>query len=207
MSNVLMIKANDRPLEQSVTVQMYETFVKTYRDTHPDDVVTELDLFALNLPNYGNTALTALFKRSQGQELTPEETNIADLVRIHIDQFLASDKVVIAFPLWNYAAPAPLITYLSYLAQAGTMFRYTPEGPVGLAGGRKVVLLNARGGIYSTEDMAPFEGAIRFVKSNLMLWGITPEEIIIEGHNQMPAEAKNIIQKGLDQTAKYAVTF
>ena len=43
MSNVLIIKANDRPLEQSVTVQMYETFVKTYRDTHPDDVVTELD--------------------------------------------------------------------------------------------------------------------------------------------------------------------
>lgn len=65
------------------------------------------------------------------------------------DQFLATDKIVIAFPLWNFATPAPVTTYISYLTRAGKTFTYTVEGPVGHAGDKKIVLLNARGGVYS----------------------------------------------------------
>ncbi|CAM3205783.1 hypothetical protein PATA110615_23335 [Paenibacillus taichungensis] len=100
-----------------------------------------------------------------------------------MDQFLTADKVVIAFPLWNFLAPAPLITYISYLAQAGKTFKYTPEGPIGLVGDKKAMLLTARGGVYSSGPMGTIESASKPTKAVVGLFGINVEEVIIEGHN------------------------
>ena len=60
--------------------------------------------------------------------------------------------------------PAPLVNYISHLAQASKTFEYTAEGPVGLAGDKKVVLLNARGGDYSSEPMATAEWRLNLFK-------------------------------------------
>ncbi|MNI34787.1 FMN-dependent NADH-azoreductase 1 [compost metagenome] len=208
MSKVLFVKANDRPVEQSTSVQMYETFLKSYQESNPGDVVTELDLYNVELPYYGNAAITALYKASQGYELTAEEQQLAGLVNSYLDQFLAADKVVFAFPLWNFTVPAPLITYISYLSQAGKTFKYTAEGPIGLAADKQVVLLSARGGDYSNEQMAAMEMAVKYVQTSLGFWGIhNPEVVVIEGHNQYQDRAKDIVAAGLTQTAELAGRF
>lgn len=104
--------------------------------------------------------------------------------------------------------PAPLITYLSYLAQAGKTFRYTETGPVGLVGSKEVALLNARGGVYSNEEMAALEMAANLVRTTMAFWGITqPVEVIIEGHNAAPDQADAIISEGLENVKKAAVAF
>ncbi|MEK8130523.1 FMN-dependent NADH-azoreductase [Paenibacillus filicis] len=207
MSHILLVKANDRPVEQAVSVKMYEAFLNAYKESHPGDVITELDLYEENLPYYGNTAITGLYKLSQGWELTPEEASVTAKVNGYLEQFLAADKVVLAFPLWNFMAPAPLITYISYLAQAGKTFKYTAEGPVGLVPDKKVVLLNARGGVYSVEPMASIESAVKPLKAALGLFGIKAEEIIIEGHNQFQDRSAAIVSEGLEQVAKAASVF
>ncbi|MGE6379452.1 FMN-dependent NADH-azoreductase [Peribacillus muralis] len=208
MSKVLFVKSNDRPAEQSISVKMYETFLNAYKEANSNDEITELDLFELNLPYYGNTAITALYKRSQGMELTEEEVKIADIVQQYLNQFLAADKVVFAFPLWNATVPAPLITYISYLAQAGTTFKYTAEGPVGLAGGKKVALLNARGSDYALPEMNAAEMAEKYVTMNLNLWGIKElETVIIQGHNQYPDKTQDIVANGLAKVAETAAKF
>lgn len=208
MTKVLFVKVNDRPAEQAISSKMYDTFLQTYKETHRADEVTELDLFKEELPYYGNTAITGLYKRNQGLELTAEEENAAKLVDQYLNQFLAMDKVVFAFPLWNSTVPAPLITYLSYLAQAGKMFNYTAEGPVGYAGDKKVMLLNARGSDYALEGMASAEMAVNLVKTIIGLWGINnPETVVIEGHNQYPDRTQKIIADGLENVAKAAEAF
>ncbi|MCK1982936.1 MULTISPECIES: FMN-dependent NADH-azoreductase [Peribacillus] len=208
MSKVLFVKSNDRPADQAISVKMYETFLNTYKEANSNDEITELDLFKLNLPYYGNTAITALYKRNQGMELTEEEVEIADIVQQYLNQFLAADKVVFAFPLWNATVPAPLVTYISYLAQAGTTFKYTAEGPVGLAGGKKVALLNARGSDYALPGMDAGEMAEKYVTMNLNLWGITnPETVVIEGHNQYPDRSQDIVAEGLTKVAETAAKF
>lgn len=149
-----------------------------------------------------------VYKRSQGLELTAEETKAANLVDQYLNQFLAADKIVLAFPLWNASVPAPLVNYISYLAQTGKTFKYTAEGPVGLAGDKKVVLLNARGADYSSEPMASAELAVKYVQANLGLWGITnPELVVIEGHNQYPDRAEEIVADGLEKVVKTAAKF
>ncbi|WP_260287763.1 FMN-dependent NADH-azoreductase [Peribacillus aracenensis] len=208
MSKVLFVKVNDRPLDQSVSAKMYDVFLQNYRVANGSDEIVELDLFKEGLPFYGNDAITGVYKRNQGFELTAEEEKAANLVEKYLDQFLSMDKIVFAFPLWNKTVPAPLTTYLSYLTQAGRMFNYTAEGPVGYAGDKKVMILNARGGDYSLDTMAPAEMAVNLVKNIINIWGIkNPEEVIIEGHNMYPERSKEIITTGLENVIRAASKF
>ncbi|KHF38972.1 FMN-dependent NADH-azoreductase [Halalkalibacter okhensis] len=208
MANVLFIKANSRPIEQAVSVKLYHTFLDQYKESNPNDVITELDLFEENLPYYDTDKINGMFKLAKGMELTASEQEATELVNRYLNQFLEADKVVIAFPLWNFTVPAVLHTYLDYLAQAGKTFRYTAEGPEGLLTGKEVVLLNARGGVYSEGPAAAAEMAVNYVKTMLNFWGISnPTTVIIEGHNQFPDQAEEIIEKGLKQAADVAKEF
>ncbi|WP_416148490.1 FMN-dependent NADH-azoreductase [Salipaludibacillus sp. HK11] len=208
MTKVLFIKANSRPVEQSVSVKLYNTFLENYKQAHPEEEVTELDLFEENLSYYDNEKITAMFKQSSGMELTPSEQQAADHVSKYLNQFLAADKVVFAFPLWNFTIPAVLHTYFDYLAQAGKVFKYTENGPVGLLTGKKVALVNARGGVYSEGPAKSNEMAVTFVTNMLQFWGITDiETVIVEGHNQFPDKAEALIEEGIQKTAAVAQTF
>jgi FMN-dependent NADH-azoreductase len=208
VANVLFVKANGRPADQAVSVKLYDSFIKSYRESHPSDSITELNLFEEELPYYDNAMMTGLFKLSKGMETTSEEKGAADIANRYLDQFLAADKVVFAFPLWNFTIPAQLLTYLFYLNQAGKTFKYTPEGPVGLAGDKKVVLLNARGGVYSEGPAVGMEMSVNYVRNIMSFWGITDvETVIVEGHNQFPDRSQQIVEAGLSQAAQVAAGF
>lgn len=208
MANVLFIKANNRPADQSVTVKLYESFVQTYRETHKDDIITELNLFEADLPYYDNDMLNGLYKLGQGYPVTPEEQKAADLANTYLDQFLNADKIMIAFPLWNLTVPAQLVTYIAYLSQAGKTFKYTDQGAVGLLGDKKVALLQSRGGVYSEGPMASMEMSMNLVKGMLGFWGIlNTEDVIVEGHNQFPDRAEQIVQDGVKRAAELASKF
>lgn len=208
MSQVLFVKANNRPAEQSATVKLYESFLQTYKETHPHDEIIELNLFELDLPYYDLDMLNGLFKVNNGIPTTPEEQKAADLANGYLEQFLNADKVVFAFPLWNFTIPAQLLTYLFYLNQAGKTFKYTEQGPVGLVGGKKVALLQARGGVYSEGPMSALEMSLNYVKNTLAFWGINdPEAVVVEGHNQFQDRAEEIIQDGVKRAAVLAAKF
>ncbi|PLR82912.1 FMN-dependent NADH-azoreductase [Bacillus canaveralius] len=208
MANVLFVKANSRPAEQAVSVQLYEAFLNSYKESHPEDQITELDLFAENLPYYDTDKINGMFKLGRGLELTPEEQQATELVNKYLDQFIAADKVVFGFPLWNFTIPAVLHTYFDYLGQAGKTFRYTQEGPEGLLSDKQVVLLNARGGVYSEGPAASIEMAVNYVMTVLGFWGIKDvTTVIVEGHNQFPDRAADIIEEGIARAATAANQF
>ncbi|MBW7456233.1 FMN-dependent NADH-azoreductase [Paenibacillus sepulcri] len=204
MAATLFIKANNRPAEHSVSVRMYDTFLKSYKEAHPDDPVMQVNLFQEQLPYLGDTMITGNYKFANGLALTPKEQAEQTSVRKHLEQFLTADKVVIAFPLWNLTVPAVLHTYLDYLHQPRKTFQYTAEGLVGLLTAKKVALLNARGGVYGDLE----ELAVNFVKKHLQVFGIRDiTTIVIEGHNQYPDRSRAIIAEGLRNTDRAAKMF
>ncbi|CAG5089507.1 FMN-dependent NADH-azoreductase 2 [Thermobacillus xylanilyticus] len=206
MANVLFVKANDR--EQSVSLKLYDAFVREYREKNPNDKITELDLFEAELPYYNGETYSGIIKQSKGEELTTREQDAIAVANRYADQFLAADKVVFAFPLWNFTIPAQLLTYLFYLSQPRKTFTYTSQGPVGLQGDKKVVLLNARGSVYSEGPLAQKEMSVNYVKSMLGFWGITDiETVVIEGHLQFQDRAQQIIETGLAKAVKAASAF
>lgn len=219
MSTVLFIKANNRSVEEAVSVKLYYSFLERYKETHPDDAVLELDLFTQHLPYLDANLADGLTKVKQGIQLTPEEQKAISIADQYLDQFLEADKVVIAFPLWNMTIPAVLHTYLDYLNRAGKTFRYTPPEDIkdkndpfasatGLIPDKKIALLNARGGVYSQGPNAILEMGVNYVKNTFGFYGVKNIEIvIIEGHHQFPDQAKEIIQKGLEKSKIVAERF
>lgn len=206
MSKVLFIKANDR--EQAVSLQLYDMFLEVYRDSNPSDEITELDLFRAELPYFDNKMFSGLYKLAQGLDTSSEEQQAADTANYYLEQFMAADKVVFAFPLWNFTIPAQLLTYLSYLYQVGKVVKYTEHGAVGLLSDKKAVLLNARGGVYSEGPALNSEMAVAYMAKVLNAFGITSlEKVIVEGHNQFPERAEHIITAGVSKAAELAMRF
>lgn len=73
---------------------------------------------------------------------------------------------------------------------------------------KKGIILNARGGDYSTQPLASAEMAVNLVKNIIGIWGIkNPEQVIIEGHHQYRDRSKEIIADGLDKVVKAAAAF
>jgi FMN-dependent NADH-azoreductase len=66
-----------------------------------------------------------------------------------LEEFLAADVVVIGAPMYNFGITSSLKTWIDRIAVAGKTFRYTANGPEGLAGGKRVIIASSRGGVYS----------------------------------------------------------
>lgn len=204
MTTTLFVKANNR--QESISGKLYYAFLDSYRASYPDDKVIEIDLFNEPLPYLGDVMISGNFKTSQGLELTLEEKSVHDVVAKHLEQFVAADKVVIAFPLWNLTVPAVLHTYLDYMHHPRKTFKYTEGGLVGLLPNKKVALLNARGGVYAEGDSS--EMAVSFVKNHLNVFGITDiSTVVVEGHNQYPDQREAIIEEGIYKAVQMAKNF
>ena len=63
-------------------------------------------------------------------------------------QFLACDVIVIGAPMYNFGIPSTLKAWIDRVAVAGKTFRYTADGPVGLAGGKRVIVASGRGSVH-----------------------------------------------------------
>jgi len=208
MSTVLFVKANDRGIDQAVSVKLYQAFLDSYKANHPEDEVIELDLFQQELPYMNADMINGNFKSARGIEMTESEKAAAGVAAKYIEQFLAADKVVFGFPLWNMTIPAVLHTYIDYIYQAGKTFKYTENGPVGLIPNTKVALLNARGGIYSEGPAAAAEMSVNYVRNIMSFFGVTDfTTVIVEGHNQMPDQAESLIAAGVESAQEAAVSF
>lgn len=119
------------------------------------------------------------------------------------DQFLAADKVVIANPLWNLQIPTRLKAWVDTINVAGKTFKYTAEGPVGLATGKKVLHIQANGGVYGGNDFASvyINGVLNFI-------GIDDvTSVYIEGQAYAPENAEQILADAVAKIETIAQTF
>lgn len=201
--NILVVKANNRPAAEAISSKMYETFMENIEGSN----VTTFDVFAEDMPYFGQDLFNAFGKVQNGEELTDLEARLLAAKQKAMDALTAADLVVFAFPLWNLTIPAPLQTFIDYTYQAGYSFKYNEEGQlVQLMTDKKAIILNARGGIYSSPEAAPMEMAVNYIKN--VVGGVFGmeiiDEVIIEGHNATPDKAEAIIAEGLEKVKAVA---
>ena len=201
--NVLVVKANNRPASEAISSKMYETFMENLEGVN----VTTYDVFAEDMPYFGQDLFNAFGKMSSGEELTDLEQRIVAAKQKAKDALSAADIVVFAFPLWNLTIPAKLQSFVDYVYEAGYAFKYDENGQaVQLMTDKKAIILSARGGIYSNPEAAPMEMAVNYMKN--VFGGVFGmeiiDEVIIEGHNATPDQAQSIIAEGLEKVAAAA---
>ena len=204
MTNVLVIKANNRP--DGISTKMYETFIEEAEKNNGLQVTT-FDVFEENLPHYGQDLFNAFGKLQTNEELNERES--ASLAAQQKAQKALSDAdvLVFAFPLWNLTIPSALQAFIDYNLQAGFTFKYNEQGQKEfLLSGKRVILLNARGGFYSAPEMNGMDMAVNYMRTvmtNFFGFDIT-DEVIIEGHAQDPENASAIIAEGLEKVKEAA---
>lgn len=203
---ILFVNANNRSITQSISTQLYDTFLIHYKKTHPTDSIIELNLFHLDLPYFGNDAFTGIVKMRQNIPLLPDEQEAYDTATDYLNEFLSADKIVFSFPLWNNSVPAVLHTYIDYLNRPGTVYRYTPNGPVGLITDKKVMILHAiEGNAYSIPVDNLQEMAVSFLVSNLNQFGIEEIEFIAINRNNL--DQTDLTQKEIEKTIRMIQSF
>src|SRR5689334_18519462 len=62
-----------------------------------------------------------------------------------LDEFLSVNILVIGAPMYNFGIPSQLKAWIDRIAIAGKTFSYTADGPIGLAGGKHVIVALSRG--------------------------------------------------------------
>ncbi len=157
----------------SVSRQLTAQIVASWRASHPAVEVSYLDL-AVDTPSH-LSADSLGFRLPAGtadlSEVQKRENAISEAL---VSQFLAADVVVIGAPLYNFAIPTQLKSWIDRVAQVGRTFKYTDKGPVGLAGGKTVIIASARGGVYSTsEAMRALEHQESYLQTVFGFFGVT----------------------------------
>jgi FMN-dependent NADH-azoreductase len=122
-----------------------------------------------------------------------------------LDEFLAADTVVIGAPMYNFTLPTQLKAWIDRIVIAGRTFRYTADRPEGLAGGRRVIIALARGGIYSEGSPArALEHLETYLRGTFNFIGIEPEFVVAEGLNLSPEHRTISIEQALGETVRLA---
>jgi FMN-dependent NADH-azoreductase len=122
-----------------------------------------------------------------------------------LDEFLGADAVVIGAPMYNFTLPTQLKAWLDRILIAGKTFRYTAEGPEGLAGGRRVIIALARGGIYSPGSAAAsLEHLESYLRGVFNFIGIEPEFVAADGLAISPEQRDISIRQALGETTRLA---
>ncbi|MES2918793.1 MAG: NAD(P)H-dependent oxidoreductase [Pseudomonadota bacterium] len=119
-----------------------------------------------------------------GQALT--DTLIAEL--------FAADTIVIGAPMYNFSIPTQLKAWFDRVLKAGTTFKYTETGPVGLAGGRRVIIASSRGGQYG--DNSPLDFQEPYLKALLGFIGLTDVTVVRAEGSAMGDDAR---KAGIEQ--------
>ena len=182
----------------SVSRQVSAAIVERLRKANPGLEVNYRDLTLTPLAHLSGPHLAA----SQGA--APEAGLQADIAagQAVLDEFLASDTVVLGAPMYNFTIPSQLKAWIDRILVAGKTFKYSAQGVEGLAGDKRVIVAVSRGGLYEAGNS--FEHVEAYLKPMFNFLGIEPEFVRAEGTAVGPEQRDAGLAKGLAEVERLA---
>ncbi len=192
--NILHIDSSilgDASVTRTLSAELAARFARA-----PGATTIRRDL-ALNPLRHLSGDLFAARAAAEDQRSDDQKADIAESDAA-MDEFLAADVVIIGAPMYNFSIPSQLKAWIDRIAVAGKTFRYGPNGPEGLAGGKKVIIVSSRGGIYSEGPAAAMDFQEQYLKTVLGFLGVTDVEFIrAEGVNFGPEQRAEAVSKAM----------
>ena len=106
-----------------------------------------------------------------------------------LQEFLAADVLVLGAPMYNFTIPTQLKAWIDRITVAGTTFRYSEAGPVGLCEGKKAIIVATAGGIHAGKPTGIAHED--YLKLLLGFLGITDVQIVRADGLAYGDDAKN----------------
>lgn len=129
----------------SVTRRLTAKFAAEWIENHPDGEVIHRDLSVTALPLITDDWSAVHLEESK---LTAAQRSYLSTSDELIKELQAADTVVIGAPMYNFTISSTLKAWIDQIVRIGKTFGYGPNGPQGLLGKKRVVVITARGGAY-----------------------------------------------------------
>jgi FMN-dependent NADH-azoreductase len=119
-----------------------------------------------------------------------------------LEEFLATDIVVLGAPMYNFTIPSQLKAWIDRVVVAGKTFKYGAQGVEGLAGNKRVIIAVSRGGFYGADTpMAVGEHLETYLRWVFGFMGVTNLEFISADGIQIGPEHREKALAGALQAA------
>ncbi len=139
-----------------------------------------------------------------GASFTPESERSGAMVEalktsaVMVTELAQADHIVIGSPLYNFAIPATLKTWIDHVARPGLTFQPTDDGFEGLLKGKRAYLAIVSG---STQIEGPMDHATPYLKQMLGFLGIT-DVLVFPASNVIVNDRETVLKGTLEQVDK-----
>ncbi|MET1076669.1 MAG: FMN-dependent NADH-azoreductase [Pseudomonas sp.] len=185
--------------DHSASRDLSRAVVQAWQAAEPAAELTYRDLASDAISHLSSASLLAAGTPEQLRDAAQQhEVHLSDTT---LSEFLEADALVIGAPMYNFSLPTQLKAWIDRISVAGKTFSYDENGPKGLAGGKKVVIVATAGGLHagqpSGEAHDPYlERVLRFlgitnievVRAEGLAYGEAPRAAALDGARQQIGE-------------------
>ena len=141
--------------QRSASTEVAHAFIDAIHAQHPGSTCDTLDVWVTDLPAFDGPALDAKYTALEGRERTVEQRAVWDKIQTLAARFHAADLILFSVPMWNLGIPYRLKHLIDVVSQKDVLFTFDDRGLLGMLGGRKVVVIGARGLAMAASDAPP----------------------------------------------------
>jgi FMN-dependent NADH-azoreductase len=181
-----LLRIDSSARRKSVSRQLTQRFVDTWKKEHPGGQVIERDLATTPLPLI--TDEWTLAAHSDQATLTPTQRQTLSVSDTLVDELLAADTIVMGAPMYNLTVSAPLKAWIDQIVRVGRTVLYGHAGTEGVLQGKKLVVLTSRGGAFRPgTPTAQYDHQEPYLRHILGFIGLT-DVTFIHAENQKPGD-------------------
>jgi FMN-dependent NADH-azoreductase len=169
MSHLLVINSSAAGAA-SVSKQLIDETVARLRTADPALVVVERDLGANPVPHLTTDSTAAIRGAEPANDAQRAAKALSDSL---VAELKAADTLIIGAPMYNFGIPSTLKAWFDHVLRAGVTFKYGEKGPVGLLEGKRAIVVESRGGIYSSGPTQALDSQEPHLRTMLGFIGIS----------------------------------
>jgi len=195
MQQILLVETSPS-VERSVTRQLTRQLEVRLKAKYPEAKWVYRDLAKHNIPHLDARTIAAFFNPNAD----PEDSRLSEEL---VAELHASDLIVIAAPYWNLGIPSALKAWIDHVVRVGKTFTHTAQGPEGLVKGKKVILVTAAGGVYSSGFGKSWDFVEPYLRTILNFIGIQDIQVVrSEGQFRPGLDANALAQLKAESVSK-----
>lgn len=144
MSQILVINSSASG-DNSVSRTLVGDIVRGLIEAHPEIRLTCRDVDEDGIPHLSAATVAGV----RGVAESAAELATLALSDQLIAELQAADIVVIGAPMYNFSIPSSLRAWFDHVLRPRVTFAYSAAGPQGLLTGKRAIVVESRGGLYS----------------------------------------------------------
>lgn len=152
----------------SVSRLLVDKALQRLLEIDPDAVITHRDVGDAPIPHLTSTTVAGIRAVAE----TKAELAAQALSDELISELKAADVVVIGAPMYNFSIPTSLRAWFDYVLRPRVTFAYRDGSVEGLVSGKRAIVVESRGGIYSEGPTKAMDFQEPYLKTLLGFIGI-----------------------------------